>query len=91
MSYDVFMRTTLTIDPDVEEKLVKRMAQKKLSLKAAVNEALRAGLSAVEGNETPKFTIEPFSLRFKPGVDTDKLNQLVDEMETEEFARKYVK
>jgi hypothetical protein len=85
------MRTTLTIDPDVEEKLVRRMAEKKLSLKQAVNDALRIGLSAVEQVRTPPFKVKPFALNLKPGIDPTKLNQLVDELEVEEFLRKQLK
>ena len=39
------MRTTLTIEPDVAQKLKRRIAQTNLSLKDTVNNALRAGLA----------------------------------------------
>jgi hypothetical protein len=32
--------------------------------------------------------VEPHAFGFKPGVDLDRLNQLVDELEAEEHARK---
>ena len=38
------MRTTLTLEPDVAEALERLREQKGLTLKAAVNEALRIGL-----------------------------------------------
>jgi hypothetical protein len=46
------MRTTLTLEPDVALKLKRRMAAKKLSLKEAVNQALRAvgGFQACAGS-----------------------------------------
>jgi hypothetical protein len=81
------MRTTLTLDPDVARDLKARMAENKLSLKRAVNQALRAGLASQGRERRVKFTVEPHSCQFKPGIDLDKLNQLVDDLEAEE-ARK---
>ncbi len=82
------MRTTLTIEPDVALKLKKKMASKKLSLKDAVNQALRIGLEADETYKRVRFKVEPHAFGFKAGIDLDKLNQLADELETEEFLRK---
>ena len=57
------------------------------SLKAAVNEALRLGLGG-KAPKVPRFQVEAHAFGFKPGVDLDRLNQLVDELEAEEGARK---
>ena len=78
------MRTTLTLEPDVAQRIRQRMKQKGLSLKRVVNDALRQGLA--EANKAPrmKFSVEPHPCRFKAGIDLDKLNQLADEMEAEE-------
>ena len=83
------MRTTLTLDPDVAIKLKKHMADKKLTFKETVNQTLRYGLkeAAKEKKRTP-FKVIPHSFGFKPGIDLNKLNQLVDELEAEEFVRK---
>ncbi len=83
------MRTTLTLDPDVAIKLKKRMADKKLTLKETVNEALRYGLKAVakEKKRAP-FKVIPHSFGFKPGIDQNKLGQLLDQLDAEEFVRK---
>jgi hypothetical protein len=82
------MRTTLTLDPDVALRLKQRMEKEGLSLKHAVNEALRAGLSSTPKRARKVFRVEPHSCGFKPGVDLDKLNQLVDELEVEEVRSK---
>ena len=82
------MRTTLTLEPDVARKLKKTMAARGITLKEAVNQALRAGLDAGEAPVRARFQVEPHSFGFKPGIDLDKLNQLADELEAEEFARK---
>jgi hypothetical protein len=36
----------------------------------------------------PPFVVEPHSFEFKPGIDTNKLNQLLDDLDAEEFLRK---
>jgi hypothetical protein len=82
------MRTTLTIEPDVAQQIRRRMSQKKLPLKSVVNEALRAGLSSVEKEKKVRFVVEPHSCKLRAGIDMDKLNQLADEMEAEEFLKK---
>jgi len=82
------MRTTLTLEPDVARKLKKTMAAKGITLKEAVNRALRAGLAAEKTPARARFQVEPHSFGFKPGIDLEKLNQLADELEAEEFARK---
>ena len=83
------MRTTLTLDRDVAERLRSEMRRTGKSLKATVNEALRLGLR-LRGKppRAPRFEVQPHSFGFKPGVDLDRMNQLVDELEVEETARK---
>ncbi len=83
------MRTTLTLEPDVAKRLQIEMRRTGKSLKAAVNEALRLGLGlGGKAPRTPRFQVEAHAFGFKPGVDLDRLNQLVDELEAEESARK---
>ena len=77
------MRTTLTIEPDVAQRIRRRMAQRGLSLKRVVNDALRAALAGPEKTDEAKFSVETHPCRFKAGIDLDKLNQLADELEAE--------
>ena len=84
------MRTTLTIDDDLAGILKKKASQQGHSFKAIVNGLLRAGIAA-SGDTSPqrkpvKVVAKPLGL--KPGYDPDKLNQLVDELEVEEFLKK---
>lgn len=83
------MRTTLTLDQDVAARLKQLMRTSGKGMKAVVNEGLRRGLG-LEGRRTPppRFEVEPHSFGFKPGIDLDRMNQLVDELEAEEVARK---
>lgn len=82
------MKTTLTIDPDVELLLQREMRRTGRSMKAVVNDALRVGLALRSKQPRPsRFEVEPHAFGFKPGVDADRLNQLADELEAEEFCR----
>ena len=83
------MRTTLTIDPDVELLLQREMRRTDRSLKAVVNEALRIGLGhRSKPPRAARYRVDPHAFGFRPGVDVDRLNQLVDELEAEESARR---
>ncbi len=84
------MRTTLTLDPDVAERLERAVRGGGKGLKATVNEALRIGLG-ITGKPTkpPRFKIRAFVDGLQPGIDPDKMNQFLDEIESEEFARKH--
>jgi hypothetical protein len=77
------VRTTLTLDDDVAAKLKKAMARHGLSLKDAVNTALRRGLAAQVSAERapPRFHVKTFRSAFRGGVDPQKLNQLLDDLE----------
>jgi hypothetical protein len=81
------MRTTLTIDDDLAGLLKRRSRELGLPFKEVINRTLRAGLGeqAKTRQRTAPKTI-PHSFGFRPGIDLDKLNQLVDELEAEEYA-----
>ena len=83
------MRTTLTLDPDVASRLDAEMRRSGEGMKAAVNRALRLGLGMTGKPVVPEpFTVVPHAFGFRPGTDLDRLNQVVDELEAEEGARK---
>jgi hypothetical protein len=81
------MRTTLTIDDDLAALLKRRARELGLPFKSVVNRTIRAGLGeqAKPQRRSAPRTI-PHAFGFRPGVDLDKLNQLVDELEAEAFA-----
>jgi len=83
------VRTTLTLDRDVAERLLKEMRRTAKGLKATVNDALRKGLS-MSGKPVrpPRFAVQPHPFGVRPGIDLDRMNQLVDELEAEEAARR---
>jgi hypothetical protein len=83
------MRTTLTLERDVAEGLRREMRRSGKGLKAAVNDALRRGLQlGGKPARVPRFTVEPHAFGVRPGVDLDRMNQLVDELETDAATRK---
>jgi hypothetical protein len=81
------MRTTVTLDPDVEAKLKATMRERGVSFKAALNEAVRAGL----GGPPPaarRYRMPTGKLGVRPGVNLDKALRLAGELEDEEIIRK---
>lgn len=86
--YDGNMRTTLTIDSDVAERIRQELASGRRTLKDVVNERLRAGFGIKPAPPKRRFKVDPHRSAYQPGVDTAKLNQLVDELEMEAAARR---
>jgi hypothetical protein len=81
------VRTTLTLDKDVAERLRQEMRRSARSMKACVNDALRRGLGLGGPRpKAPRFVVEPHAFGLKPGIDLDRMNQLADELEAEEAA-----
>lgn len=79
------MRTTLTIDDDVALLLREEAARQGLPFKQVSNRTLRLGLRAgtcPAGRQPYRTRARLLGLR--PGIDPDKMNQLYDEMETED-------
>lgn len=83
------MRTTLTLENDLVEKLREVARQRRVPFKQVVNEALRAGLAAQRKPAATRksFRVKPSHCGFRPGVDIGKLNQLLDHLEAEDFRR----
>lgn len=78
------MRTTLTLDDDLAEKLKKLAEKRKLPFRRVLNEMLRRGLAGQGHRAGPApFEVETFSSALRPGVDPLKLNQLVDDLEVD--------
>jgi hypothetical protein len=79
------VRTTLTLDPDVAERLRRVVQSDGKGLKATVNEALRIGLGVMENPVQPApFKIRAFVAGLKSGIDPHKMNQLLDELDARE-------
>jgi hypothetical protein len=82
-----WMRTTLTVDPDVERLLRQAMHGEKQGLKATLNAALRRGLA----HQLPPLAVKPFvveakSMGLRAGLDPARLHDLADDLELAAFA-----
>lgn len=53
------MRTTLTLDPDVAALLKKRVAKGDVTMKQAVNDAMRRGLSMESTKPKKRYVLKP--------------------------------
>lgn len=54
-------------------------------MKAVVNRALRVGLGMTDKPSEPQpFRVQPHDFGVRAGVDLDRMNQLLDELESEE-------
>ena len=81
------MRTTLTVDDDLAGLLKRRARELGVPFKEVVNRTLRAGLGEeAKPRRGPAPRTIPHAFGFRPGIDLDKLNQLVDEIEAETYA-----
>lgn len=81
------MRTTVTLDPDVEARLRQTARERGQSFKAALNDAVRAGLSDRRGADGA-YRVPARSLGLKSGVDLDRALRLSGELEDVEVMRK---
>ena len=81
------MRTTLTIEPDVEKLLEQEVVRSRRPLKQVVNEALRRGLTR-SAEKTRKVVVKVSDSRLRPGYDPAAFNALADELEDTEVLRK---
>ena len=82
------MRTTVTLDPDVEQLLRESMARGPRTFKQALNEAVRRALGGGSGREEAPFVVKARDLGLRAGIDPAHLRDLDDELEVEEFLRK---
>lgn len=81
------MRTTLTLEPEIAERLRQETALQNRPLKQVVNEALAKGLGLRPPAARKPYRVRPHSSEFAAGLDTGKLNQLVDELDAQTFSR----
>ncbi len=72
------MRTTITLDSDVAERLQELMRERHLTFKEAVNSTLRKGFAS--GVAARPYVMEPRRLGLKPGIDGDRIAHFADEM-----------
>jgi hypothetical protein len=80
------IRTTVTLDEDIVDRIKQRSRERGDSLKETLNNLLRFALS----NGTPGATRKPFKVRpfhnmgAVPGLNFDKISELLDYAEGED-------
>ena len=83
------MRTTVTIDEDIERLLREDMHRKRKSFKQALNDALRLGLRSEQRPAArAEFVVKSRPMHLLPGLDPAALSDIDTELEIEEYRRK---
>ncbi len=83
------MRTTLTIDDSIIQKLKEEAHRSGLPFKKIVNMTLEQGLKQLhEKPRTSKYRLKTFHMGFPPKTDLNKALQIASTIEDEEIARK---
>jgi hypothetical protein len=83
------MRTTVTLDPDVEALLRKEMRRRGEPFKQVLNEAVRAGLRDMRKRRSADAFVPLTFDMGKPRVDLTKAAALAAELEDEEIVGRY--
>jgi hypothetical protein len=83
------MRTTLTIDPDVARMLEDEVHRTRKPFKQVVNDAIRRGLApGAQAKGVPSYRVKAHVAKLAPGIDPDRMNALVDQLEDEAIVEK---
>ncbi len=82
------MRTTVTLEPDVERLLRESMQRGRKTFKQALNEAIRRGLKGRGYRTDQPFEITARPLGLREGIDPARLHDVDSDLEIDEFLRK---
>lgn len=83
------MRTTVTLEQDVEQLLREAMHRDRQSFKVTLNNALRAGLVAKpRPTRRARFVVKARPMGLRAGIDPASLNKLADDLETDSIMAK---
>lgn len=83
------MRTTVTLDQDVERLLRETMHRSRHSFKQTLNAALRQGLNPKPASvKARRFVVKARPMGNRAGLDQTGYNKLADELEAADFVEK---
>jgi hypothetical protein len=88
MHHDANMRTTVTLEPDVDRLLKEEMRRTGTTFRQALNQAIRRALAGNVTAQRQPFKLKPRRLSLRPGLDPAMLQHLEEELEIESFIRK---
>ena len=78
------MRTTLTLDPEVERLVSDEVHRTRRPFKQVVNDAIRRGLAPRLADEPQeRYRIDVHRTKLRPGIDPTSMNRLADELDDE--------
>jgi hypothetical protein len=84
--HDASVRTTVTLDSDVERLLKEEMHRSRRSFKETLNRTVRAALGAAPAaSDRPPFAVTARALGLRSGIDPASLNKLTDDLEADAF------
>ena len=72
------IRTTVTLDEDVLERVKQESRTRGASFKATLNDLLRAALAEKPRARRKPFKVKPMSLGYRPDLNFDKIEQLIE-------------
>jgi hypothetical protein len=76
------VRTTLTLDADVDRLIEDAVHRERRSRRKVVNDALRRALTPARARRD-RVRVVAHESTVRPGIDVGRLNQLADELEDE--------
>jgi hypothetical protein len=79
------VRTTVTLDPDTEQIIRRRMKERGIGFKEALNDAIRAGAARPRGSRPFRTVTAKMG---KPAANLDRALQLAAELEDDELLRR---
>ena len=82
------MRTTVTLDRDVEQMLREAMHRSRNGFKQTLNAAIRAGLGQKTAPPDRPFVVQARPLGLRAGLDPASFNQLADDLEVDAVLEK---
>jgi hypothetical protein len=82
------VRTTVTLEKDVQRLLTEKMHRDRISFKDALNSAVRLGLKPELKRARPPVNIKVYDMGLRPGIDPNGMNRLADELEVEAYLEK---
>jgi hypothetical protein len=88
LHHDAIMRTTVTLDPDVDRLLKEEMRRSGTTFRQALNQAIRRALAGNVAAQRRPFKLRPKRLSLRPGLDPAMLQHLEEELEIESFIQK---
>ena len=73
------IRTTITLDEDVAERVKQASRARGIAFKEMLNDLLRLALSQLDTRPQPRsLTIEPVHMGFRPGLNYDDVALIVE-------------